>query len=250
MLLWLAGRLWWMDAYSLPPFTSIPPDVPLRIQPSFFPQLSNLSRPQALVVSIVPFPYVRRYLHLGFSQTIAWGVGFAPWKGLVAAEMKEFEGSLGAMTRGDVTWKCELEEDGAEEKSEQWILHVWYLAGNNQPIRPDQSFASCLYALLPICGEWNVAGAGMAAIERPFGFAVADDENAWSGHWRRGKLGAGGSWELRKEDRERTTRMYREFEESNQSSRIQPVRQATAPLEWLHCMPACNDVSGVLRLYP
>ena len=45
-----------------------------------------------------------------------------------------------------------------------------------------------------------------------------------------GKLGAGGSWKLRKEDRERTTTKYREFEESNQSSRIQPVRQATASL--------------------
>lgn len=53
-----------------------------------------------------------------------------------------------------------------------------YVPGNNQSVGPYQSLARRTNPFLPICGQRELCSAGVAAIEGPFGLAVADDENA------------------------------------------------------------------------
>ena len=59
---------------------------------------------------------------------------------------------------------------------------------DNESVVADEGAASGADSLLAVGGEGDVGGAGVAAVEGPFGLAVADDEAAWCGHAGREKL--------------------------------------------------------------
>ena len=53
---------------------------------------------------------------------------------------------------------------------------------DNKPVIADEGAAGGPDTLLAVGGEGDVGGAGVAAVEGPFGLAVADDEAARGGH--------------------------------------------------------------------
>jgi len=59
---------------------------------------------------------------------------------------------------------------------------VSQLLGNNEPVIAYKSFPCSADAGFTIGGEGKLGGAGVAAVERPFGLAVADYEDARGGH--------------------------------------------------------------------
>lgn len=61
-------------------------------------------------------------------------------------------------------------------------LHVGELAGDNEAIVADHGAACSNDSFLAIGREGNVGASSVAAVEGPFGFAVADDEEARRGH--------------------------------------------------------------------
>jgi hypothetical protein len=61
-------------------------------------------------------------------------------------------------------------------------LHVCEVLGDDQSIGADEGFAGRAHALFAVGCERNVRGAGVAAVEGPFCFAVADYEDAGGGH--------------------------------------------------------------------
>lgn len=61
-------------------------------------------------------------------------------------------------------------------------VHVRQVPGDNQSVIAYERLARCSYALLAIGCEWYVCSSCVAAVERPFCFAVADDEDARVGH--------------------------------------------------------------------
>lgn len=60
--------------------------------------------------------------------------------------------------------------------------HMSQFSGNNQAVVADQRLARCPDPLLAVGRQGNVGGARVAAVERPFGFPVADDKDSWSRH--------------------------------------------------------------------
>ncbi len=54
--------------------------------------------------------------------------------------------------------------------------------GHDQPVWPDKGAAGGADAFFAVGGKGDVANASMAAVEGPFSFAVADDEDAGGGH--------------------------------------------------------------------
>lgn len=61
-------------------------------------------------------------------------------------------------------------------------VHVSEVTGHDEAVVADEGFACGFYALFAVGRQWDVAGACVAAVEGPFGFAVADYEDAWVGH--------------------------------------------------------------------
>lgn len=57
-------------------------------------------------------------------------------------------------------------------------VDVGEVSGHDEAVVADEGVAGCADAFLAVRGEGDVRGAGVSAIERPFGFAVADDEDA------------------------------------------------------------------------
>ena len=62
------------------------------------------------------------------------------------------------------------------------MVHVCKVARNDESVVADQGFASCTDALLTISSKWDVGCACVSAVEGPFCFAVADDEDSGVGH--------------------------------------------------------------------
>lgn len=56
-------------------------------------------------------------------------------------------------------------------------VDVGEVSGHDEAVVADEGVAGCADAFLAVRGEGDVRGAGVSAIERPFGFAVADDED-------------------------------------------------------------------------
>lgn len=84
--------------------TTLPPNIPWLL-PFCFPVFFNLLTRQALVVTVVPLADGLCDFHLGFGADWLFVLGLAvlfPGKTLFAADIEEFEGPLGAVTRGDV----------------------------------------------------------------------------------------------------------------------------------------------------
>lgn len=52
------------------------------------------------------------------------------------------------------------------------------LSGYNQPVVTDESLTCGFDTLLAVCRERNIGSTGVAAVETPFSFAVANDEHA------------------------------------------------------------------------
>lgn len=50
------------------------------------------------------------------------------------------------------------------------------LPRNNKSIVANQSSTCSSNSFLPVGSQWDVGGAGVAAVEGPFGLAVSDDE--------------------------------------------------------------------------
>lgn len=60
--------------------------------------------------------------------------------------------------------------------------HVGKLLGHDQPIIADERSAGGLHSLDTIGRERDIRGTGVAAVERPLCFAMADDEDPRSSH--------------------------------------------------------------------
>lgn len=60
-------------------------------------------------------------------------------------------------------------------------LHVGQFARHDEAVVADEGAAGGEDAPLAVCGQWQLGRARVAAVERPFGFAVADDEDAGGG---------------------------------------------------------------------
>lgn len=88
----------------LPTRTPISPNIPASL-PNLLSVFSNLLAGQALIVAIVPFPYV--FCDLDFSvranSVVPVLAPLFPGKFVPAAELEEFEGPLGAAARGDIS---------------------------------------------------------------------------------------------------------------------------------------------------
>lgn len=65
-----------------------------------------------------------------------------------------------------------------------FLLHVFQLLWDDQPVIPYQSLARRSNSLLTVRCEGNIAGSCMFARHGPFGFAVSNDETSWCGHVR------------------------------------------------------------------
>jgi hypothetical protein len=59
------------------------------------------------------------------------------------------------------------------------------LFGHNESVVTDEGVAGGSHSFLAVGGEGNVGSACVAAIERPFGLAVADNEATRCGHGER-----------------------------------------------------------------
>lgn len=65
---------------------------------------------------------------------------------------------------------------------EMRCIHVSYFRRHDQAIVSNKSFPSCADTAFTVLGQREVGGAGVSAVQRPFSLAMADDENAGSGH--------------------------------------------------------------------
>jgi hypothetical protein len=61
-------------------------------------------------------------------------------------------------------------------------LHVGQVAGHDEAVVADECFSRGDDALLACRGQGDIRHARVSAVEGPFGFAVADDEDAGVGH--------------------------------------------------------------------
>ena len=67
--------------------------------------------------------------------------------------------------------------------SAEWErVHVGEVGGDDQAVISHESLSGCANPLLAIGGEWEVCAAGVTAVEGPFGFAMADDEDSGDRH--------------------------------------------------------------------
>ena len=53
---------------------------------------------------------------------------------------------------------------------------------HNQPVIAHQRLARRAHSLLAVRREWQLCRAGVSAVERPFCFAMTNDEDAGCGH--------------------------------------------------------------------
>lgn len=60
--------------------------------------------------------------------------------------------------------------------------HMDQLTGSDQAIIAHQRLPRGQNALLTVCGQGDVSRAGMAAVKRPFGLAMTDDEDSGTRH--------------------------------------------------------------------
>ena len=67
--------------------------------------------------------------------------------------------------------------------------------GDNEAIVSDEGFTGCADTALAVGSEGDVGGGRVPAVERPFGLAVADDEDAGcGGHFVLGGRVSEGCW--------------------------------------------------------
>lgn len=140
--------------------TAIPPDIPFSLS-GLGALLRNLRTRHALVLAIIPLAHIRPDFDvdaaaLQLRATLRRRL-HAPSQPLFH---KQLERATGARARAD--------EDGGQ------------VAGDDERVGADEGMARGGDARLAVCRQWDVRGARVAAIKRPFGLAVADDEASWS----------------------------------------------------------------------
>ncbi len=65
---------------------------------------------------------------------------------------------------------------------EMGMLHMRQVAGDDQTVIADECFPCGADTLLAVFSEWNIRCACVPPVERPFCFAMTDDEYAWIRH--------------------------------------------------------------------
>jgi hypothetical protein len=99
-----------INIHVLSPRTSVPPNVPVRVQPLARAQLADLGRRDALVLAVVPLADVLGDLNLrGAGQAVAFARGGdyavrSPGQPVVEGEVQQFQRPLGAAAGGDVAF--------------------------------------------------------------------------------------------------------------------------------------------------
>jgi hypothetical protein len=92
----------------LSPRTPLLPNIPLPIRspnPCFLPQFSDLWTCNALIIAIIPLPYILCDLNRRLGPNLFFGMGALVFPGelLSAAKVEELEGALGTAAGGDVS---------------------------------------------------------------------------------------------------------------------------------------------------
>ena len=158
--------------------------LPLRV---------DLRARQPFVVAVVPLPYVLRHLHAGYRPHVARGRGRAvPGERVAAAEVEELEGAPGAGAGGDVAIRDRGGQfvhvisgqnwNGSREYVRLGGVHVGELGGDDEPVVAEEGAAGGADPRLAVRGQRELGRAGVAAVEGPFGFAVADYEGSGGRH--------------------------------------------------------------------
>lgn len=159
------------DQYSLSARASIPPDIPLPL-PLLLPLLPNLLARHALVLSVIP---LGNLLRDGDVEHLALA-------------LRALDQQLSLRRLALVAYTRQFLRVGIQEQAERRAgagsgrdVDVCELSWRNQTVRADKRPAGGADARDAVAGEGDVGGAGVAAVERPFRLAMADDEDSRRG---------------------------------------------------------------------
>lgn len=149
--------------------TAIAPNIPLALA-ALLPPLANLLARHALVVAVIPLPHTLRDLDTRLTLlplhslllTTSTLLGTIPWQPALAAQIKQLERALRPAAGRDVDAR--------------------QVAGHDEAVVADEGATCGADALFAVGCERDVGQAGVFAVERPGGFAVADYEDAGGCH--------------------------------------------------------------------
>ena len=142
---------------------------------------------QSFVISIVPFPYILRDLHLGVCPYVAFikRIMILPRKSVSAAEVEKFQSVLSATARRNISvrqMRLALKSQWSHRGYGDGGLHMGDFRRNYQPVVSYKGFPGCSHSFLSISSQWKLRGTCMSTIEGPLCFAVPYDENSRRGH--------------------------------------------------------------------
>jgi hypothetical protein len=109
-----------------------------------------------------------------------------PGVGVLAAEVEELEGFLGAGARANISVELSMlhrlrgVREGVGKAG--YAIHVYQLLGDDEAIVSNQRLARGPHSFFAVCSQRDVRSASVPTIERPFRLAMADNEAARGGH--------------------------------------------------------------------